>query len=81
MRGYNWKFYSKLFKYILEKYFDPVVKNKRNYIKYKIIVNDKIKNYQYYPGSNYWSDFYTRYLTFKKLKYYCINFANIIGYE
>jgi hypothetical protein len=77
MRGYNYIFYSKLFKYILEKYFDPVVKNKGNYIEYKIIINNKIKKYLYYPRP----DDCIKYLAFKELKSYCINFANIIGYE
>jgi hypothetical protein len=77
----NWIFYSKLFKYILEKYFDPEIENKGYYIKYKIIVNKNVKNYEYIPKSNDWSNLYTRYMTFKELKYYCINFANIIGYE
>jgi hypothetical protein len=77
----SWTFYSKFHKYIIEKYYNPEIEHRPNYIKYRVIINNNPKNFRYYPATDDWTDIYLRYLTFKELRYYCINLANFIGYE
>jgi hypothetical protein len=77
----NWKFYSKLFKYILEKYFNPKIERDEYCIKYKIIFDKYVFNYLYFPYTDDWCNLYIRYLSFKELKIECVFLAGFIGYK
>jgi hypothetical protein len=78
----SWIFYSKLFKYILEKYYNPEIKRDNHCIKYKITIDEKSSNYRYYFHTNdWWSGYNTRYIGLKDLRIECICYAALIGYE
>jgi hypothetical protein len=77
----SWRFYSKLFKYILEKYYSPEVKRDNHCIKYKIIIDKRVAYYRHYYTTDDWCDYNTRYLGLKDLRIECICLANFIGYE
>jgi hypothetical protein len=74
--------YSKLFKYILKKHFDPEIIENGNCLIYKINLHNKKSSLFYYNTLTHeWSSSGTYCLSAKSLLYECVRFANFIGYE
>jgi hypothetical protein len=77
----SYMFYAKLFKYILEKYYNPEITGSENYKTYKVIINNESLFFDFSPQTYEWLYCLPINLTEKDLRDTCIRFANFIGYE
>jgi hypothetical protein len=92
----NYSFYSKLFKYILEKYHNPTIERKAvdtfedeeevELDVYTIGSNPSISGVYIYgfdfsAGDWYWSGDYSDFIMYKNLKDLCFKFSKKAGYD
>jgi hypothetical protein len=78
----NWVFYSKLFKHVIEKYYNPKITYHYSYIVYHINTDHWTSYYRYYFTTNDWCNHWSTWRWgFMNLKNECSCIVKLIGYE